>query len=350
MRILHTADTHIGMRQYGLEERRADFSRAFHQVIEIAVEEGVDAVIHAGDLFDDRLPTAEDLHETLQALFTLKEADIPFLGVVGNHEQRRGVQWLDLFAHLGLAIHLGEEPYELGGVPIYGLDYSGRRIVAPPEISDGGVLVCHQMLDRVRADGELRLDDLLESGARFVLLGDYHEHEVWREGEALVTYSGSTERWSLAERARRGVSLLDLATGRLDRRLLKTRRFLYISPDEDPIESLEAHRRGLRGAVVCVYLGRDGRSLQEIEERARAHGALAVRVRDIRRTPDSEEPPIEVRLEFGNLDAMLSERISRMEFSETARAIDGVIRDEKIADSKVDPEVTKLLESRAPSA
>ena len=343
MRILHTADTHIGTRQYGLEERRADFSRAFRQVIELAITEKVDAVVHAGDLFDDRLPTAEDLHETLQALFTLREAGIPFLGVVGNHEQRHGVQWLDLFAHLGLAVHLGEEPYELGGVPIYGLDYSGRRVVQPPQNLEGGVLVCHQLLDRVRADGELSIDDLIESGARFVLLGDYHEHEVWREGDVLVTYSGSTERWSLGERARRGVSLLDLETGRLDRRLLKTRRFLYISQDEDPIQSIEAHRRSLREAIVCVYLGRDGHSLQEIEERARSHGALAVRVRDVRRASDAEEPPIEVRLEFGNLDALLSERISQMEFCETARAIDGVIRDEKIADSKVDAEVTKML-------
>jgi exonuclease SbcD len=35
------------------------------------------------------------------ALVRLHEAGIPFLGVVGNHEQKRGVQWLDLFAALG---------------------------------------------------------------------------------------------------------------------------------------------------------------------------------------------------------------------------------------------------------
>ncbi len=51
-RILHTADTHLGYRQYGLEERREDFSRAFQQIIEIAISEKADALVHAGDLFD----------------------------------------------------------------------------------------------------------------------------------------------------------------------------------------------------------------------------------------------------------------------------------------------------------
>ncbi len=351
MRILHLADTHIGTRQYGLEERRRDFSQAFHQAIEIAVREGVDAVVHAGDLFDDRYPSAEDLHETLQALFRLQEAGIPFLGVVGNHEQRRGVQWLDLFAHLGLAVHLSPEPFELQGALFYGLDYSGRRGVELPEMEPGSVLVCHQMLDQVRSDGELRLEDLLRSGARFVLLGDYHEHEVWREGDRIVTYPGSTERWQLDERRPRGVSLLDLETGRLDRRELRTRRFVYIFPDEDPLETLRAKRNALKGAVVCVYLSDRNHRVQEIEERAREYGALAVRVRDVRERlaedgsdEEAEAPPVQVQLEFGNLDALLSERLAPLELSPEARAIDQVIRDPQIADSRVDAEVTRLLD------
>jgi len=343
MRILHTADTHIGARQYGLEERRTDFSGAFLKAIEIAVEERVDAVVHSGDLFDDRYPTAEDLHETLRTLFKLKEAGIPFLGVVGNHEQRRGVQWLDLFAQLGLAVHLSAEHYKLKGLRFYGMDYAGRRAVKLPKV-EGGVLVCHQLIEKVRPDGELRLEDLLQTGAQYVLLGDYHEHRVWREEGVLVTYPGSTERWSLDEREPRGVSLIDLETGRLDRRELPTRDFLYINEDEDPLRSLDARRHQLEGAVVCVYLGRDGVSIQEIEERARARGALTVRIINRREEREREEQRVEVQLEFGNLDALISERLDQLGLSPTAREIDEIIRDPKIADSNIDPEVTKLLE------
>lgn len=349
MRILHTADTHIGARQYGLEERRSDFSRAFEQVIDIAIGEELDAVVHAGDLFDDRYPSAEDLHETFQTLSRLSETGIPFLGVVGNHEQRRGVQWLDLFARLGLAVHLSAVPYEVGGVRFVGMDYSGRREVEVPEL-DGGVLVCHQMIDRVRSDGELRLADLARSGAGYVLLGDWHEHEIWREGEILVTYPGSTERWSLNEREPRGVSLIELDSGRLDRRTLTTRRFLYIGEDEDPIKGIDARRERLNDAIVCVYLGRDGHRIGEIEERARLGGALAVRVVDRREDAEAEARPVQVDLEMGNIDALVSDRLDELELAPMTRRIDEVIRDPHIADSNVDAEVTKLLEALSESA
>lgn len=47
-------------------------------VIKDAVEMQVDAVVHAGDLFDSRNPTLEDLLETMNILSRLKTANIPF--------------------------------------------------------------------------------------------------------------------------------------------------------------------------------------------------------------------------------------------------------------------------------
>ncbi|HEY5596274.1 MAG TPA: metallophosphoesterase, partial [Candidatus Bipolaricaulota bacterium] len=94
MRILHTADTHLGFRQYGLQERRDDFFKAFQQVVNVAIEKEVGAVVHAGDLFDNRFPTTEDLAEILGELSRLKACGIPFLGVTGNHDGKRGKQWL----------------------------------------------------------------------------------------------------------------------------------------------------------------------------------------------------------------------------------------------------------------
>lgn len=344
MRILHTADTHIGTRQYGLEERRQDFSSAFARVIEIAVEQNVDAVVHAGDLFEDRTPSAEDLHETFQTLYGLREAGIPFLGIVGNHERRRGVQWLDLFARLDLAIHLhADDVYELNGVRFVGLDYAGRRDVEIPD-GDADVLVAHQLLDRVQPNGELPLEKLWVASFDYVLLGDWHQHEVWRERDTLVTYPGSTERWSLDERDQRGVNLIDLDSGRLDRQTLATRRFIYIHDDEDPIQGIDARRRQMDGAVVCVYLGSENVNAREIEDHARERGALAVRVRDRRPDEDDDEQAVHVDLDVGNLDALIADRLESMELSDAARNVDHVIRDLETVDSKVDAEVTKLLD------
>lgn len=349
MRVLHLADTHIGARQYGLEERRRDFSQAFRQAIRIAIEEGVVAVIHSGDLFDSRYPGTEDLQEVLQALDELRGAGIPFLGIVGNHEHKRGLQWLDLLAALGLAVHLGEEPFDLKGIPIYGLDYAGRQEVGLPELEPGAVLVAHQLLDKVDpVHGELKLAALVESGARIALLGDYHEHKSWREKGLLATYPGSTERWRATEVEPRGCSLIDLKTGQLERRLLRTRPFIYISEDEDPLREIAAREEEIKRAkpVVCVYLAREGPTVREVEEAALAAGALAVQVFD-RRQPEApegsgEEPRVEVDVE--ELEELLARRLAELELSPLAREIEAVIRDERIADSNVDPEVTKLLE------
>ena len=342
MRILHCADTHIGTRQYNLDARRSDFSAAFQRVAEIALDEQVNAVVHAGDLFDDRNPTAEDLQETLTSLFTLKNAQIPFLGIVGNHEQRRGVQWIDLFAQLELAVHLSESPYEQNGFKFYGVDYAGRKEVKPYQL-DGGVLVAHQLIDKVQSHSEMMLSDLATCGADVVLLGDYHEHHQWRENDVLITYSGSTERWSLGEKSARGINIIDLETKRLDRREISTRPFVYITEVEDPIKTIDAYSEQLGEAVICVYLGDDNYSIKEIEEHARSYDALTVRVRDKREREEATDEPITVQLDFGNIDAMVSERLAQMEVSPTTLKIDDIIREPSLVDSKVDEAVSKVL-------
>jgi exonuclease SbcD len=340
-KVLHTGDTHIGFRQYGLEERREDFAKAFLQVVQVALDEGVSAVIHAGDLFEDRTPGAEDLLATMRGLSALKDAGVSFLGIVGNHEQRRGVQWLDLFENLGLAVHLRTQPFDLDGMPIYGLDFSGRRPISPPPC-EGGVLVCHQLLDAVELDGELALEKLWHCGAQFVLLGDYHEHRSWRNDDKLVTYCGSTERWMLDEKSRRGVNIIDLQNGRLQRHELVTRRFVYIPADEDPLQRIE--NSDVQGAVVVVYLNNTSKpTAVEIEELGYRRGALAVRVRSVEQlTHTSAEPAVTV--EFGDVEQVLNEAVAKKNLSAIAREIDQIIRDLTIADSNVDPEVTALLE------
>ena len=146
IRILHTADTHLGYRQYHSEVRRNDFFAAFELVVNDAVEMQVDAVVHAGDLFDSRNPTLEDLLETINILSRLKAADIPFLGIVGNHESKQNTQWLDLFEEMGLAARLGKKPHMVGNAAIYGIDsvpkskipifdYSGFEAPDAPTVS-----------------------------------------------------------------------------------------------------------------------------------------------------------------------------------------------------------------------
>ena len=47
----HISDTHLGLVQYGSEERAQDVYDAFNQSIDISIKDHVDFVIFAGDIF-----------------------------------------------------------------------------------------------------------------------------------------------------------------------------------------------------------------------------------------------------------------------------------------------------------
>ena len=56
MRFAHISDTHMGIRQYNIDEREEDFYGAFHESVDKIIERGCDFVIHSGDLFDEPRP------------------------------------------------------------------------------------------------------------------------------------------------------------------------------------------------------------------------------------------------------------------------------------------------------
>lgn len=352
MRILHVADTHLGMRQYGLETRRSDFSAAFTQVVSAALDAEVRAVIHAGDLFDNRAPATDDLRDLVTGLARLRQAKIPFLGIVGNHEGKRHHQWLDLFAQLGLAIHLNpEEPFDLDGVPVWGVDYLGRRSreVKPPQL-DGGILAMHQLLDKSAPYGELALQDLLDCGARLVLLGDDHEHHVWRKNDVLVSYCGSTERVSISEKARRGFTIVDYETLAIERRELDTRRFLYIGSNREPVRDSVAEMQALehlvRDAVVVVYVAASAHTPRQLKEEGAARGALHIIVKNVQfESIDTDTLfAIEQLSTAEHLEMAIDEVRDQQDFSDLLLHIEEVVRDAAVPDSRVGERVLQRLE------
>ena len=101
---IHIADTHLGYEQYGVRERFNDFSRAFWQIIDDAIERDVDFLIIAGDLFNKRAIDAQTLIHAIEGLRRLKEKHIPVIGIEGNHDRsyyRDGISWLQFLCYQG---------------------------------------------------------------------------------------------------------------------------------------------------------------------------------------------------------------------------------------------------------
>ena len=159
-RFLHFSDCHLGYQQYGSKVRFTDFTRAFLDVINRAIEERVDFVILAGDLFQKRAIDALTLNNAMRGLEKLARAHIPCIAVEGNHElayYKEAIGWLRFLAERDLLILLNPifsegtaelRPYErrqgaywdpIPGLRVYGLRYQGSSTATAIE-SMAGVL------------------------------------------------------------------------------------------------------------------------------------------------------------------------------------------------------------------
>ncbi len=360
-RVIHTGDTHLGYRQYHSPERRQDFLAAFETVIDDAVSEDVDAVIHAGDLFHDRQPSLVDVHGAIEILRTLRDAHIPFLAIVGNHERTRDQQWLDLFETLGLATRLGHTPVELGDTALYGLDYVPRSkresldYDFEPTDAEHAALVAHGLFEPFAyADWDTETV-LSESNIDFdaMLLGDNHEPDQAEVGDTWVTYCGSTERTGADERTPRGYNVVEFGEQvSIRRRGLDTREFVFLDVTLSSGEGSEHVRERVRevdveDAVVIIGIDGDGEEIPvaRIEEFATDRGALIARVTDRREFESAEAGDIQ----FADPDDAVRERLRELGPSEAALGLDETIRDRTVADSNVRERATMhvrdLLES-----
>ena len=89
--IVLTADNHLGYSASGQqarkrEEREQRQRRAFQQVTDFAIGQGVDLFVQAGDLFDTPVPEERDRGFVAERLAQLKQGNIPVLALGGVHD------------------------------------------------------------------------------------------------------------------------------------------------------------------------------------------------------------------------------------------------------------------------
>ena len=107
MKILHTADWHIGKKldNYSrMEEQRLVLA----EICEIAEQEEVDAVIIAGDLFDNFNPSSEATELLYSTLYRLSaNGSRAVVAIAGNHDSPERIQVPDALARVCGIIFVG---------------------------------------------------------------------------------------------------------------------------------------------------------------------------------------------------------------------------------------------------
>ena len=93
IKVLHFADAHIDMANYGrhdaqsgLPMRVIDFLKSLDTIVDTAIQEKVDLVLFAGDAYKDRSPAPTFQREWGKRVMRLSKAGIPTLLLVGNHD------------------------------------------------------------------------------------------------------------------------------------------------------------------------------------------------------------------------------------------------------------------------
>ncbi|MHC1579889.1 MAG: metallophosphoesterase family protein, partial [Candidatus Alkanophagales archaeon] len=237
MRLAHIADTHLGFRQYNLEEREQDFYDVFAEAVDKALEERADAFIHSGDLFDTPQPPIRALLVFKNCIRRIRDAGVPFYAVLGDHDtpKRRGVPPQALFdvRILGANGTLQHDVLRKGGEEVLVAGISNlkggrvqtlRRELRRFDLIAGGyrnaVLVAHQAVRRLLPfEGAYELEeDALPRLATYYAFGHIHARTLLAFGRGVLAYAGSTEITSRDEiqtwkRRGKGFFIVDVERG-----------------------------------------------------------------------------------------------------------------------------------------
>ena len=325
LRLLHTADVHLGARHADLGEQAAaqrerQFA-AFKAAIDLAISEKVDVVLIAGDLFDSNTQPKRSVDRVAGELKRLAQSTIRTVIIPGTHDvyDRASLYRVhDLAAMAGStaaddlvtvltpdrpSVHLAS-----CDVVVHGTVFATKRAphsplrdlrVADDQRATWHVGMVHGSLaipDRTDADEVVVTREEIEAtGLDYLALGHWHSSQQARAGATVYAYSGAPEPVAVTQDGAGKVLLVQLETvaGKravtIDERTVGRTRFekldidaaalvdqprlvKQLSAKADPDLILDVRLTGIRSDELDV-------STDEVEEQLRS-AFLRLRVRD----------------------------------------------------------------------
>lgn len=288
MNFIHTADLHLGKRQYDLDQRFVDYGRTFQQVIDYAIDNNVEFVLISGDLFDQRNINAPTYIQANHVLSKLKQAGIPCIAIEGNHDKpflKDGMSWLQSLEWEGFIQvikpgneRLMENYIDIGRTRIFGMCFAGSMTSAiipriHQEIKDINaadppaytILMMHLGVEgKVKGNviGEVNYEALahLKEDVDYLALGHYHNaYEI----DGWVHNPGCPDTCSVIE-VGEPKGFYHVTNGTVTLKQAEIRKFIIIPIQVDPYKDeaslasaiekqLERYKDG-KGPIVNVIL------------------------------------------------------------------------------------------------
>jgi exonuclease SbcD len=245
-RFIHGADLHLDSPFKGLRSAapalgqrlwRASFT-AFANLVSLAIEEGVDFVLLAGDLFDEQDRSLQAQVLMRKELARLSRAGIETFIVHGNHDHwggwRAQLDWPE-------GVHIFP-PGEVGGrgvyregrelARIYGISYpraavtdNYARLFRRDPAAPYAIALLHANVEGQSGHDNYApctLAELKQAGFDYWALGHIHTRRVLHPEHPVILYPGNTQGRSFRETGARGCYLVEVAEGRTSYRFCPT--------------------------------------------------------------------------------------------------------------------------------
>ena len=273
IKILHTADIHLGAKFSGLGDKgasqREQLRATFRNVIAAAVNERVNIVLIAGDLFDSNQQPQRNMDLVIEQFNVLGSKDIPVCLVPGTHDSLdsssiyRKVDFEGKCPNLKVFTdgNMSCKEYPALDLTVYGKpNLSNRSFISPlnglrrSTSTRYHVAMAHGSLripeKTAEDDHVFGLEEVRASGMDYLALG--HWHRVYRcLTEPPAWYSGPPE-WIPGQTERGGVLLVSLSdTGevKVEPRMIGLRDYEEAEIDMGEIREIgKLKERILRGA------------------------------------------------------------------------------------------------------
>ncbi len=214
MKFIHCADLHLDTAFTGLKDgkstalRQAELRRTFLSIVELA--KTADALLVAGDLFDQRTVEAETIHMLRQAFASLETTKV--LIVAGNHDPLTEKSFYKL-AGFSENVHIfGNEldKVTVAGCDVYGISFSHAvqdtplLEILPTPADRPSVLLMHGDLGGSTYN-PIQKDAVKNSGFSYLALGHVHNYKEEKNGTTLCAYPGCPEGRGFDELGDKGV-------------------------------------------------------------------------------------------------------------------------------------------------
>ncbi|RXJ87117.1 DNA repair exonuclease [Arcobacter sp. CECT 8985] len=285
MKIVHFSDTHLGfsdldiINDEGINQREADFYKAFDDIIDEIINLNPDYIIHTGDLFHRSSPSNRAISYALKKFTILNDLNIPIILIAGNHSTPRTnyslpiLSIFDNFKNVYCAYSSKYEMFEFDNIIFHALPHlndenkiyeelekiekninKNKKNIMMLHCSVGASYLMSEFGEFVYPHDKEYLFDKMD----YVALGHWHGFSSVKSYEN-VFYSGSSERTSLNDkRSNKGFIYFDLSKDDLivDFKQIKIRDFVSYEIDANElfIKLEELSYLNLKDSIVQITI------------------------------------------------------------------------------------------------